>query len=127
MSPRALLPLAVLSLAGCAGFGGPDPSNAAAYCTADNGYRVGSQVGAYLGNCPKDTEAAFLAGLQRGRALLPGTPQAQPFLLQMTELERQLVAASSEADRTRLQQRLREAQWWANHLIFSPGSYAVDS
>ena len=127
MSPRMLISLAALSLTGCAGLGGPDPSNVSAYCTAENGYRIGSQAGAYLGGCPRETEAALLTGVQRGRALLPNTPQAQPFLSQMTEIERLLVAASSEAERTRLQQRLREAQWWAHHLIFSPGSYAVDS
>jgi hypothetical protein len=116
-----------LSLAGCAGLQSPDPSNAATYCTPENAFRLGSQARAYLGVCPKDTEAAFLTGLQRGRALVPPTPQAQPFLAQMTEVEKQLVAAGSDAERERLRARLRDLEWWAVHLINSPGSYAVDS
>jgi len=126
MSPRVAIVVAV-SLAGCAGLQGPDPSNAATYCTPDNAFRLGSQARAYFGACPKDTEAAFLAGLQRGRALVPPTPQAQPFLAQMTEVEKQLIAAGSDAERERLRARLRDLEWWAVHLINSPGSYAVDS
>jgi hypothetical protein len=126
MSPRLALIASALSLAGCAVLQGPDPSNATAYCTAENAFRVGSQARAYLGTCPKQSEGAFLAGLQRGRALVPPTPQAQPFLAQMTELEKQLVAAGSDSERERLRERLRDAEWWAVHIINNPGSYSVD-
>jgi hypothetical protein len=44
----------------------------------------------------------------------------------MTELEKQLVAAASDAERERLRARLSDAEWWAVHIINSPGSYAVD-
>jgi hypothetical protein len=126
MSPRLPLILSALSLAGCAALQGPDPSNTAAYCTADNAFRLGSQARAYLGGCPKEAEGAFLAGLMRGRALVPPTPQAQPYLTQMTELEKQLLAAGSEVERERIRTRLRDAEWWAVHIINSPGSYSVD-
>ncbi|MGH8670148.1 MAG: DUF2799 domain-containing protein [Burkholderiales bacterium] len=126
MSPRLAILVCAWSLAGCAGLQ-PDPSNTAAYCTADNAFRLGSQARAYFGVCPKESESAFLAGLQRGRALVPPTPQAQPFLAQMTEVEKQLIAAGSEAERQRLRARLADLEWWAIHIINSPGSYAVDS
>jgi hypothetical protein len=125
MSPKVVLAASVLSLAGCAGLQGPDPSNTAAYCTAQNAFRLGSQARAYMGNCPKEAEAAFLAGLQRGRALVPPTPQAQPYLWQMTETEKQLLAATSDAERQRLRARLVDLEWWAIHLINDPGSYGV--
>ncbi len=114
------------TLAGCASLQGPDPSNQAAYCTPDNAFRLGSQSKAYFGVCPKETEGAFLAGLQRGRELRPSPPQAWPYLQQMEELEKQLIAASSEPERERLRERLRVAEFWAIHLINAPGSYAVD-
>src|SRR5688572_10268695 len=113
MSPRLAIIVSALSLAGCAGLQGPDASNLGAYCTPENAYRLGSQARAYLGVCPKQTESAFLAGLQRGRALVPPVPQAQPFLYQMGEAEQQLLAAGSDADRERLRTRLRDLEWWA--------------
>jgi hypothetical protein len=125
MSRRfALIVSAFFWLAGCAGLGGPDASNPAAYCTAENGYRLGSQMRAYYGVCPKDTESAFLAGLQRGRALRPSPPQAWPYFEQMEQLEKQLLAGGSEADRERLRTRLREAEQWAIHIVNDPGSYS---
>jgi hypothetical protein len=126
MPPKAVLAVAASLLAGCA-VTQPDPSNLATYCTAENAFRLGSQARAYLGVCPKESEGTFLAGLQRGRALVPPTPQAQPYIAQMTELEKQLLAASSDAERERIRARLRDAEWWAIHLINSPGSYSVDS
>ena len=127
MSPRAALVVSALSLTGCAGLQGPDASNATADCTADNAFRLGSQARAYLGGCPKNLESAFLDGLYRGRALVPPTPQAQGYLAQMTELEKQLLSAGSDAERQRLRARLQEAEWWAVHIINSPGSYSIDS
>jgi hypothetical protein len=125
MSPRVTLIASALSLAGCAGLGSPDTSNVAAYCTAENGYRVGSQMRAYYGNCPKELEGAFLAGLERGRALRPPTPQAYPYYQQMDELEKQLRIADSDAERAPLRARLREAEQWAIHLVNDPGSYGI--
>jgi hypothetical protein len=113
-----------MSLAGCAGLQGADTSNLAAYCTAENGYRLGSQMRAYYGVCPKETESRFLAGLQRGRAIRPSPPQAWPYFVQMEELEKQLLAAGSEADRERVRARLREAEQWAIHIVNDPGTYS---
>ena len=124
MSPRFTLIISALSLAGCAGLQGADPSNLAAYCTAENGYRLGSQMRAYYGVCPKETESRFLSGLQRGRAIRPSPPQAWPYFEQMEQLEKQLLAAGSDADRERLRTRLREAEQWAIHIVNDPGSYS---
>jgi hypothetical protein len=124
MSPRFALIASAFSLAGCAGLASPDASNPAAYCTAENGYRLGSQMRAYYGVCPKDRESAFLAGLQRGRAVRPSPPQAWPYFEQMEQLEKQLLAAGSDADRERLRTRLREAEQWAVHIVNDPGSYS---
>jgi hypothetical protein len=123
MSAKLGLVLSMLLVAGCAALEGPDPGNLAAYCTPENAYRLGSQSKAYFGNCPKQTESAFLAGLQRGRALRPNTPQVYPYYQQMEDTERQLLAAGSDAERERLRSRLREVEWWTLHLLTSPGSY----
>jgi hypothetical protein len=123
MSPRPVFAVSALLVAGCAGLQQPDPSNVAAYCTGQNGYRLGSQMRAYYGSCPKESEAAFLAGLQRGRAVRPSTPAAEPYFAQMDELERQLRSATSDAERERLRSRLREAEYWAIHIVNDPGSY----
>ena len=104
---------------------GDDSSNLAAYCTAENGYRVGVQSKAYFGICPKETESAFLAGLQRGRALRPNPPQAWPYFERMDELEKQLRSASSDAERNRIRAGLREAEFWAVHIVNTPGTYSV--
>lgn len=118
-----MVPAAFLSA--CATMDGSDPSNLSAYCTADNAFRLGSQGKAYFGVCPKSTESAFLDGLQRGRALRPAPPQAWPYLARMEEIEKQLLAAP-EPERAGLRERLREAEFWAVHIIHSPGSYSVD-
>jgi hypothetical protein len=101
----------------------PDASNLAAYCTPENAFRLGSQARAYFGVCPKATEDAFLAGLERGRAYAPNTPSVQPYIERMRGVERQLTAASSDGERARLRARLTELEWWAVHLMTSPGSY----
>ena len=123
MSPRLVFAASALLLAGCAGMQQPDPTNLAAYCTEQNGYRLGSQMRAYYGNCSKESEPAFLAGLQRGRGVRPSTPAAEPYFRQMDQLEKQLMAATSEADRQGLRTRLREAETWAIHIVNDPGSY----
>jgi len=122
MARKLAVALSVLSLAGCANLDRPDASNLAAYCTAENGFRLGPQARAYFGVCPKDTESAFLAGLARGRALRPPTPQAFPFYAQMEALEKQLLAAPAEADREPIRARLREVEWWAMEILRNPGS-----
>jgi Protein of unknown function (DUF2799) len=119
---RKSSPLPVLLLAGCASIGGPDASNPSAYCTPENAFRLGSQSKAYLGACPKETESAFLAGLQRGRALRPSTPAAQPFHEKIDQLEKQLLAAGADAERERIRASLRDAEWWAIHIINNPGT-----
>jgi hypothetical protein len=119
---RKLAFLLPLVLAACATLDEPTPSNLAQYCTAENAYRLGSQSKAYFGVCPKETESAFLAGLQRGRAVRPSTPQAWPFQEKMAQLERQLLAAGSDAERERIRAGLRDAEWWSIHIINNPGS-----
>lgn len=126
MTRKLAIALSVVSLAGCATLEGPEPSNLAAYCTPENGYRLGSQSKAYFGVCPKSTESAFLAGLQRGRALRPNPPQAQPYFAQMEALEKQLLAASSDADRQAIASRLKEAEFWAVHIVNTPGTYSIE-
>jgi hypothetical protein len=126
MTRKLVLALSVISLAGCTTMQGPDTSNLAAYCTAENAYRLGSQSKAYFGVCPKSTESAFLAGLERGRALRPNPPQAQPYFQQMEALEKQLLAASSDAERQAIAARLREAEFWAVHIVYSPGTYSIE-
>jgi hypothetical protein len=71
--------------------GQTDSSNLSAYCTPENAYRLGSRSKAYFGVCPKQTESAFLAGLQRGRVLRPSTPAAWPFQQKMEQLEREMI------------------------------------
>jgi hypothetical protein len=124
---RRLAVVFVLTLAGCAGLEGPATSDVRAYCTPDNAYRLGSQSKAYFGNCPKDSEGAFLAGLQRGRAVRPNPPQAYPYFEKMEQTEKQLLAAASDADRERLRGQLRDIEWWAVHIVNSPGTYSVDN
>ena len=76
MKCARLVPLALLSA--CATLSDPDPANLATYCTSETGYRVGYLSRAYYGNCPRDREAAFLDGLQRGRGYRANPPQALP-------------------------------------------------
>jgi Protein of unknown function (DUF2799) len=114
----------VILLSACASLEGQDSSNVAAYCTAENGYRLGSQSKAYFGVCPKETESAFLAGLQRGRALRPTTPAAWPFQEKMDRLEKQLVSTNSEAERNQLKTSLQDAEWWALHIINCSCTYS---
>jgi hypothetical protein len=114
----------VVFLAACASLDGPDASNLGAYCTPQNAYRLGSQNKAYFGVCPKETENAFLAGLQRGRALRPTTPAAWPFQEKMDQLEKQLLATGSEPERERLRAQLRDAEWWTVHIVNCPCTYS---
>jgi len=126
MTRKIAIALSVISLAGCATLEGPETSNLAAYCTAEKAYRLGSQSKAYFGVCPKSTESAFLAGLQRGRALRPNPPQAQPYFAQMEALEKQLLASSSDTDRQAIAARLKDAEFWAVHIVNSPGTYSIE-
>jgi uncharacterized protein DUF2799 len=122
---KLLKAIPVVFLAACAGMESTDSSNLSAYCTPQNAYMLGSQSKAYFGVCPKETENAFLAGLQRGRALRPYTPAAWPFQERMDQLEKQLLAAGSDPERERLRANLRDAEWWAIHIINNPGTYSV--
>jgi Protein of unknown function (DUF2799) len=117
------LALGAGGLAGCATVYEPGPGNLAQYCAPDNAFRLGSESRAYLGGCPKGTEAAFLDALERGRALRPNTPSVYPYIEQMRETEKMLLAAGSDAERERIRARLRDLEWWAVHLMNSPGSY----
>lgn len=101
----------------------PDPSNFAAYCTRENGERVGATGRAYFGGCPKPSEGAFLAGLARGRGLA-STPAVWPFYEQMQQTESMIVAAASDAERERLRGQLREIEWWSVFILNQPGTYA---
>jgi uncharacterized protein DUF2799 len=114
----------VIFLSGCAAFGEPDASNLSAYCTSENGYRLGYQSKAYFGICPKETEGAFLAGLQRGRAYRANPPQALPYYQRMEETEKQLLATASDTDRARLRESLRDIEWWTIHIVTCSCTYA---
>jgi hypothetical protein len=108
---------------GCASVKSPDPSQKAEYCTPQNAYRLGSQAHAYYGVCPKESEGAFLASLERGRAIASPPPSAYPYFVRMQTLEKQLIAAGSDAERTGLRTQLADAEWWANHLYYCSCSY----
>ena len=114
----------VVLLSGCAQFTDPDPTNLGTYCTEQTGYRVGYLSNAYFGVCPKETEGAFLAGLARGRGYRANPPQAQPYYDRMEQLEKQLLAATNDAERTRLRTQLREVETMAIHIINDPGTYS---
>ncbi|HEY1290407.1 MAG TPA: DUF2799 domain-containing protein [Burkholderiales bacterium] len=116
------LPFVLLS--GCAAFSTPDPTNLQTYCSADTGFRAGYQSRAYYGVCPKETEGAFLAGLEKGRGYRPNPPQALPYYERMSQLEKQIVASNSDADREGLRVQLRDAEWWAIHIANCSCSYA---
>jgi hypothetical protein len=114
--------IAVIALSGCAGLADPDPTNLGTYCTAETGYRVGYLSRAYYGNCPKNTEPAFLAGLQRGRGYRANPPQALPYHERMEQTEKQLLAASG-AERERLAAQLRQIEQMTIHIVNDPASY----
>jgi Protein of unknown function (DUF2799) len=116
----------VLTLAGCATLDQPDPSNVAAYCTRDNAVRLGSQGRAYFGGCPKDRESAFRDGLAYGRSLRY-TPAVWPYYERMRQTEDEIVAVASEPQREPLRARLRDLEWWAIHILNTPGTYSVDN
>src|SRR6185503_20328301 len=110
--PFALVATAFALLSGCATVvDQPTPSNLAAYCTADNAYRLGYLSHAYFGGCPKETEGAFLSALQRGRAYRANPPQALPYYQQMEATEKQIIAATTDAERDRLRVQLRDTEW----------------
>jgi len=120
---RFLRTVPVVLLSACAGLETPDPTNLATYCTAETGYRVGYQSRAYYGVCPKETEAAFLSGLQRGRGYRANPPQVQPYYERMEQTEMQLLAATSNPDRERLRAQLRQIEQMAIHIVNDPGTY----
>jgi len=127
MTRKLAFLLPVTLAAACAMLKDPDSSNLSAYCTAETGYRVGYLARAYYGVCPKETEAAFLAGLQRGRGYRPNPPQVQPYYQRMEETEKQLLAASTDAERTRLRAQLRDIERWAVHIVNDSGTYMTAS
>jgi hypothetical protein len=124
---RASASLVLLAcLSGCAALDSTQPSDLAAYCTDENAFRLGSQGRAYFGVCPKASEGAFLAGLERGRRYLPPTPQAFPYYAQIEQLEKQLMAAGSDAERQQVREHLARAEWWAMEILRNPGSPAMN-
>jgi hypothetical protein len=122
MLTRAVRFILVVALSACATLSDPDPTNLATYCTAETGYRVGYQSRAYYGVCPKETEGAFLAGLQRGRGYRANPPQALPYFERMEQTEKQLLAASG-AERDRLRSQLRQIEVMTIHIVNDPASY----
>jgi hypothetical protein len=124
---KLICSISVLLVSGCAAFTDPDPTNLATYCTAETGYRVGYLSKAYPDVCPKETEPAFLSGLQRGRLYRANPPQALPYYERMEQLEKQLAATTAEADRQRLRVQLADVEWQAIHIINSYGTYATGS
>ena len=121
MKCARLIPLTLLSA--CATLSDPDPTNLATYCTSETGYRVGYLSRAYYGGCSKETEAAFLSGLQRGRGYRANPPQALPYYERMEQTEKQLRAASG-AERERLRAQLREIEQMTIHIVNDPATYA---
>ena len=121
-TPTWIIP--VITLSGCAAFSEPDPTNLATYCTAETGYRAGYLSKAYPGVCPKETEPAFLSGLQRGRGYRANPPQALPYYERMEQLEKQLLATTSEADRQRIRVQLADVEWQTIHIINCSCSYS---
>jgi len=113
-----------LLLTACAALDQPDSSNLAAFCTPQNAERLGAEGRAYFGGCPKSSEDAMLAGLERGRALA-STPAVWPYYAQMHQTELLLVAAASDADRERLRTQLREYESWSVLILNNPGTYSV--
>jgi hypothetical protein len=120
---RRLAFLFSVVLAACSTLDKPTPQNLAQYCTPENAYRLGSQGRAYFGVCPKETEASFLQGLARGRALRPWTPVVEPYYERMAQTEKRLLAASSEAEREPLRAQLSDVEWWTIHLLYNNSSY----
>lgn len=120
---RRLALLFSAALAACAGLDRPTSENLARYCTPENAYRLGSQARVYLGVCPKESEAAFLQGLARGRAVRLSTPVVEPYYEQIDQAEKRLLAATSEAERAPLRARLQDLEWWAIHLLYNNGTY----
>jgi hypothetical protein len=116
---------AFLVLAGCAAFERPDPSNVQAYCTVRNGEQLGVEGRAYYGGCPKASEGELLAGLERGRGLA-WTPALWSYQEQMRQTERELIASSSDSERSQLRTRLRDLESWSIHILNSPGTYSTD-
>jgi len=122
MGMKSVRVFAVVALSACATFSEPDPTNLASYCTAETGYRIGYLSRAYYGGCPKETEGAFLAGLQRGRGFRANPPQALPYYERMEQTEKQLLAASG-AERERLRAQLRQIEVMTIHIVNDPGTY----
>jgi Protein of unknown function (DUF2799) len=121
---RWLAFVSALALGACATLDEPTSANLAQYCTAENAYRLGSQARVYLGVCPKETEAAFLQGLARGRQVRWSTPVAEPYFEQIQRTEQRLVATSSEPERESLRTRLRDLEWWSEQLLLrNNGTY----
>ena len=119
---KVIWSIPVVTLSACAAFTEPDPTNLATYCTAETGYRAGYLSKAYPGVCPKETEAAFLSGLQRGRLYRANPPQALPYYERMEQTEKQLLAASG-AERERLRAQLRQIEVMTIHIVNDPGTY----
>ncbi len=113
-----------VALAGCLTIEQPDSSNLAAYCAPQNAERLGAAARAYFGACPKESEGAFLAALERGRGLA-STPAVWPYYEKMQQTENMLVAATSDTERERLRGELRGLESWAILLLNNPGTYSV--
>ena len=109
MRPAFLLTLA---LPGCVAFQQPEPSNPQAYCTTENGVQIGVEGRAYYGGCPKESEGALIAGLERGRAI-GWNPWVWWYDEQLRQTEGQLMAAATDAERAQTRARLYELEFWA--------------
>jgi hypothetical protein len=120
---RSLAFLLPVILAACASLDQPTAANLAQYCAPENAYLLGSQGHAYFGVCPKQSEAQFLQGLARGRAVRPSTPVVEPYYEKMAQTEQRLLAASSDSERAPLRAQLQDVEWWTIHLLYNNGTY----
>jgi hypothetical protein len=108
----------------CAGLRNPDPSNLAAYCTAETGYRVGLPLGAYYGVCPEGDRGAFFGPAARARAIRANPPQALPYFDAWSR-RKSSCSPLILPMRERQREQLRQVEQMTLHIVNDPASYSA--